>query len=64
MNPTRLNAPWPTKLDDMTISTRPIVSDWMSGSKQPSGDGFLEASGRMHMEARFETAIPGTRTVM
>jgi len=45
MNPTRLNAPWPTKLDDMTISTRPIVSDWMSGSKQPSGDGFLEASG-------------------
>jgi len=45
MNPTRLDAPWPTKLDDATISTRPIVSDWMSGSKQPSGDGFLHARG-------------------
>lgn len=43
--PTRLDTPWPTKLDDATVSTRPIVSDWMVGSKGPSGDGFTSASG-------------------
>lgn len=43
--PTRLDTPWPAKLDDATVSTRPIVSDWMVGSKGPSGDGFTSASG-------------------
>jgi len=43
--PTRLNTPWPSKMDDLTISTRPIVSDWMLGSKDTSGDSFTSASG-------------------
>ena len=43
--PTRLDAPWPSKMDDLTISTRPIVSDWMTGTKETSGDRFTSASG-------------------
>lgn len=43
--PTRLDTPWPSKMDDATISTRPIVSDWMVGKKETSGDGFQSASG-------------------
>lgn len=43
--PTRLDTPWPSKLDDATLSTRPIISDWMVGDKSPSGDGFAWASG-------------------
>jgi prepilin-type N-terminal cleavage/methylation domain-containing protein/prepilin-type processing-associated H-X9-DG protein len=43
--PTRLDTPWPSKMDDATISTRAIVSDWMTGSKETSGDSFSSASG-------------------
>jgi prepilin-type N-terminal cleavage/methylation domain-containing protein/prepilin-type processing-associated H-X9-DG protein len=43
--PTRLNTPWPSRMDDLTISTRPILSDWMLGSKGTSGDSFATASG-------------------
>ena len=43
--PTRLKAPWPSKMDDLTVSTRPIMSDWMIGSKDASGDTFISASG-------------------
>jgi prepilin-type N-terminal cleavage/methylation domain-containing protein len=42
---TRLKTPWPSKMDDLTISTRPILSDWMVGSKEASGDSFTSASG-------------------
>src|SRR6266446_7852145 len=43
--PTRLNTPWPSRMDDVTISTRPILSDWILGSKGTSGDSFTTASG-------------------
>lgn len=43
--PARLKTPWPSKIDDATISTRPIISDWMLGAKDPSGDSFVTASG-------------------
>ena len=42
--PTRLNTPWPSKMDDLTISTRPILSDWITGSRDTSGS-FASASG-------------------
>jgi prepilin-type N-terminal cleavage/methylation domain-containing protein len=38
--PSRLKTPWPSKMDDLTISTRPILSDWITGSKDTSGDSF------------------------
>jgi prepilin-type processing-associated H-X9-DG protein len=38
--PTRLKTPWPSKMDDLTVSTRPIISDWMLGWKETSGDSF------------------------
>ena len=41
----RLKTPWPSRMDDPNISTRPIVSDWLIGSKDASGDGFSSASG-------------------
>lgn len=43
--PTRLKLAWPSKLSDPTISTRPILSDWMTGSKEPMGNSFVTASG-------------------
>jgi len=42
---TRLKTPWPSKMDDLTASTRPIVSDWIIGAKDTSGDSFTTASG-------------------
>lgn len=43
---TRLKEPWPSRMHDLTISTRPIVSDWIVGSKsETSGDSFSTASG-------------------
>ena len=42
---TRLKTPWPSRMDDLTISTRPILSDWMVGSKDTPGDTFTTASG-------------------
>lgn len=57
--PTRLDSPWPTKLDDATVSTRPIVSDWMLGSKRPSGSGFASASGAHAYRARIRSANSG-----
>jgi hypothetical protein len=42
---TRLPTPWPSRMTDATISTRPIVSDWMDGGKETFGDGFQSASG-------------------
>jgi len=43
--PARLPTPWPSRMSDSTISTRPIVSDWLDGSKESFGDGFQSASG-------------------
>jgi len=43
--PTRLKTPWPSRMDDSTISTRPIVSDWMLGSINESGGWFPSNSG-------------------
>ena len=57
--PTRLDTPWPSKMDDLTISTRPIVSDWMTGSKETSGDGFASASGAHAYGGRIRNANSG-----
>ena len=57
--PTRLNTPWPSKMDDLTISTRPIVSDWMIGSKDTSGDSFASASGAHAFGGRIRNANSG-----
>ena len=43
--PTRSKVPWPSRMDDVTISTRPIVSDWIVGSKDASSDSFRKGSG-------------------
>jgi prepilin-type N-terminal cleavage/methylation domain-containing protein/prepilin-type processing-associated H-X9-DG protein len=43
--PTRLDTPWPSRMDDLTVSTRPILSDWMIGIKSSSGDSFASADG-------------------
>jgi prepilin-type N-terminal cleavage/methylation domain-containing protein/prepilin-type processing-associated H-X9-DG protein len=43
--PSRLKTPWPSKMDDATIATRPIISDWITGSRKTTGDSFAEASG-------------------
>ena len=43
--PTRLKTPWPSTMHDLTISTRPILSDWMVGSKDTSGGSFTSGSG-------------------
>ena len=42
---TRVTTSWPSRIDDVSISMRPIVSDWLIGSKSTSGDGFASASG-------------------
>ena len=42
---TRVTTPWPSRIDDASISIRPIVSDWLMGSKSTSGDVFASASG-------------------
>jgi len=57
--PTRLTTPWPSKMDDLTISTRPIVSDWMLGSKSPSGDSFTSASGAHTFAGKIRNANSG-----
>ncbi len=57
--PTRLDTPWPSKMDDATISTRPIVSDWMTGSKETSGDGFRSASGAHAFGGRIRNVNSG-----
>jgi prepilin-type N-terminal cleavage/methylation domain-containing protein/prepilin-type processing-associated H-X9-DG protein len=57
--PTRLKAPWPSKLDDLTISTRPIVSDWMIGSKDPTGDVFTTGSGAHAFAGKVRNANSG-----
>ena len=57
--PTRLNTPWPSKMDDSTISTRPIVSDWMTGSIDTAGDSFISASGAHAFGGKLRTANSG-----
>src|SRR6266487_1358380 len=57
--PTRLDTPWPSKMDDLTISTRPIVSDWMIGSKDASGDSFTSASGAHAFGGKIRNANSG-----
>ena len=56
---TRLNTPWPSKMDDVTISTRPILSDWMIGSKDTSGDSFTSASGAHAFGGKIRNANSG-----
>jgi prepilin-type N-terminal cleavage/methylation domain-containing protein len=43
--PTRSKEPWPSRMDDITISTRPILSDWITGEKSGASDSFERASG-------------------
>ncbi len=57
--PTRLNTPWPSKMDDLTISIRPILSDWMLGSKSTSGDSFTSASGAHAFGGKIRNANSG-----
>src|SRR5213592_4129467 len=57
--PTRLDTPWPSKMDDLTISTRPIVSDWMIGSKDTPGDSFTSASGAHAFGGKIRNANSG-----
>src|SRR5437899_4317194 len=57
--PTRLDTPWPSQMDDLTISTRPIVSDWMIGSKDTSGDSFTSASGAHAFGGKIRNANSG-----
>ena len=56
---TRLDTPWPSKMDDLTISTRPIVSDWITGSKDTSGDSFTSASGAHAFAGKIRSANSG-----
>jgi len=56
---TRLKTPWPSKMDDLTISTRPIISDWITGSKDTSGDSFAKASGAHAFGGRIRNANSG-----
>jgi len=57
--PSRLDTPWPSKMDDTTISTRPIVSDWMTGSKETSGDHFQSATGAHAFGGRIRNSNSG-----
>ncbi len=56
---TRLKTPWPSRMDDLTISTRPIVSDWILGSKDASGDSFTTASGAHAFAGKIRNANSG-----
>jgi len=57
--PARLKTPWPSKMDDLTLSTRPILSDWVTGSKDTSGDSFTRASGAHAFAGRVRNANSG-----
>jgi hypothetical protein len=39
-------------MDDLTISTRPIISDWILGSKEPSSESFAPVTSGAHVFAR------------
>ncbi len=56
---TRLKSPWPSKMDDLTSSTRPIVSDWMLGSKDRTGGWFPSDSGAHVFAGRIRNANCG-----
>jgi prepilin-type N-terminal cleavage/methylation domain-containing protein/prepilin-type processing-associated H-X9-DG protein len=55
----RLKTPWPSKMDDLTISTRPIVSDWTDGDKETSGDSFSRAWGGHTFAGKLRNANSG-----
>jgi prepilin-type N-terminal cleavage/methylation domain-containing protein len=57
--PARLKTPWPSKMDDVTISTRPILSDWITGSKETAGDSFGRASGAHVFSGKVRNANSG-----
>ena len=57
--PTRSKTPWPSKMDDLSISTRPIVSDWMVGSKDESGGWFPSDSGAHVFASKIRSANSG-----
>ena len=57
--PTRLKTPWPSKLDDSTVSTRPMVSDWMVGSKDTLRDSFTSATGAHAFAGKVRSANSG-----
>ena len=46
-------------MDDLTISTRPIVSDWITGSKDTSEDSFTSASGAHAFAGKIRNANSG-----
>ena len=57
--PSRLKTPWPSKMDDLTISTRPIISDWMLGLKDASGRWFPNDSGAHLFAGKIRNANCG-----
>ena len=57
--PARLKTPWPSRMDDLTVSTRPIVSDWLLGQKDVSGDSFTNASGAHSFAGKVRNANSG-----
>ncbi len=57
--PTRLKTPWPSKMDDPTVSTRPILSDWMLGAKDESGGWFPSHSGAHLFAGKIRNANSG-----
>ena len=57
--PTRLKTPWPSTMHGLTISTRPILSDWMVGSKDTSGDSFNIGSGAHAFAGKIRNANSG-----
>ena len=57
--PTRLETPWPSTMHDLTISIRPILSDWVIGSKDTSGDSFTSASGAHAFAGKIRNANSG-----
>jgi prepilin-type processing-associated H-X9-DG protein len=46
-------------MDDLTLSTRPILSDWITGSKDTTGDSFTKASGAHAFAGRIRNANSG-----
>jgi prepilin-type processing-associated H-X9-DG protein len=43
-------------MEDATISTRPIISGWLSGFKDPSGDSFTTANGGHSFAGKVRSA--------
>ncbi len=56
---TRESNPWPSRLSDTSVSSRPIVTDKMVGEKAISGDGFLSAHGGHTFRGKIRNSNSG-----